>query len=332
MANGLGCDALVRHLLDGRWHSGAALVRELGITPALLRTRIRTLRSWGLEIQAARGAGYRLAQTLELFDEARIREHLALADPVAIHIFPALESTNEYLMSRPLDGGSHVCLAEFQRAGRGRRGRAWVSPFGANVCLSVGWSCERVPPDLAALGLALGLVSTQFLHGLGAEAVLVKWPNDLVVDGRKLAGILVEQRRESRGRIQIVAGIGLNLSLTAEQASQIGQPWTSLAQVLPDSANRPPSRNRIAAGLIDAILRARNTFHRQRFAPFRALWPRHDATRDRRVNVYMAGGTLEGIARGVDVDGALLLDTGQEELRRIVAGEVSLRVAAGVAG
>lgn len=321
---------LVRYLQDGCWHSGEAIAHELGISRAAVWKHIHRLRAWGVEIQAVRGAGYRLTQPLELLDEARIRGHLghAAADAISIKIFQALESTNTYLMSRPLRSGIDACLAEYQHTGRGSRGRRWVSPFAANIALSIGWRFAETPPGIGSLPLAVGLACAAFLRDLGAEGIFVKWPNDLVIAGRKLGGILVEHRGEASGAGQVVVGIGLNVHMSALQGDSIDQPWTDLVQALPGGASMPPSRNRVAAGLIDAMMGVRDGFQGEGFAPFLRRWLEFDAVRDCAVNVQAPTGVLEGTARGVDVDGALLLDTSSGR-RRVFSGEVSLRLSRG---
>lgn len=318
---------LVRYLQDGCWHSGEAIAHELGISRAAVWKHIHRLRSWGLGIQAVRGAGYRLTQPLELLDEAGIRGHLGrtATDEISIEIFQALESTSTYLMSRPLRSRVNACLAEYQHTGRGRRGRRWVSPFGANIALSIGWRFVETPPGFGSLPLVVGLACAAFLRGLGAEGVSVKWPNDLVNAGRKLGGILVEHRGEASGAGQVVVGIGLNVRMSAPQGDSIDQPWTSLMQALPGGARMPPSRNRVAAGLIDAMTGVHDDFQREGFGPFLRRWSEFDAVHNCAVNVQAPTGVLEGTARGVDADGALLLDTSSGR-QRVFSGEVSLRL------
>src|SRR5699024_9641982 len=162
----------------------------------------------------------------------------------------------------------------------------------------------------------------RFVHRLGAVDVKVKWPNDLVIGECKLGGILVEHRGGHGGRYRVVAGIGLNLGRGTADSARIGQPVASLAGVRSYTGAQPPSRNRVAAGMIEAVLGVCRTFAQDGFAPWRAVWPRYDAARDRTVSIRMPTTTLTGVARGVDSDGALLLDT-DEGRRRIYSGEVS---------
>jgi len=318
---------LLTLLADGRVHSGVRLGRALGIEQGAVRARIRDLRRRGLEIHALRGRGYRLGAALELLDAARIGAQLdagALRRLDRLEVLPEVDSTNRRLLQAAREQGAaaRACFAECQSAGRGRRGRIWCSPLGGNLYLSLSRVYGASPRGLAGLSLALGTAVAETLAALGETDVLLKWPNDLVRDGRKIGGLLIETLSAPPGRTLVVAGVGLNVAMPAGASPAIEQPWAEIAAVRAGTLGR----NRLAGRLLAALLEAMERFAAGGFAVFREAWTRLDAARGPAVTVSSPAGELRGIARGVDAQGALLVDTGgcTETLN---CGEVSMRVA-----
>jgi len=315
---------LVDALADGAWHSGETLAEVSGISRAALAKRIDRLRDWELEIEARQGLGYRLAQPLERLDVMRLR--VALGNALRVDVLTETDSTNSRLLDADPAQDPQALLAEFQTAGRGRRGRSWRSPFGANLYLSLAWSFASWPPALTTLSLAVGARCAQRLATLGVAGIGVKWPNDLLVDGRKLGGILIEHRGESGGACRVVIGLGLNVAMSSQQAEGITQPWIGLNEALQAAGHAPLSRNRLATELLQALRAALADFEGAGFTPFAAEWHRHDLARGRQVQVLLGERTLDGIARGIDAQGALIVDAdGQQHV--LHSGEVSLRLA-----
>jgi BirA family biotin operon repressor/biotin-[acetyl-CoA-carboxylase] ligase len=312
---------LIEQLADGDWHSGEILAAQAQVTRAALAKRMDRLKAWGLAVEARTGLGYRFERPLERLDASAIlrasselvRTRLRKLEVVAI-----ADSTNLRLLETDGSADPRALLAEHQSAGRGRRGREWISPFGANLYLSLAWSFPHWPPQLTALPLAVGVACARALAlgGLG-----LKWPNDLSVNGRKLGGILIEQRGEAGGACRTVVGVGLNVTMQGQQGAQIAQPWISLAEATSGS----PSRNALAAQLITQLVLALEQFSTSGFAGFRSEWSRLDLTRDRQVRVEQGHDSFEGTARGVDESGALLVETASG-LQRVLAGDVSLRL------
>jgi BirA family biotin operon repressor/biotin-[acetyl-CoA-carboxylase] ligase len=310
--------ALADALADGAWHSGEDLARSSGISRAALAKRVDKLRDIALDVEARQGLGYRLAAPLERLDLAVLRA----AAPLRVDVVALTDSTNAQLLAADAGADPQALFAEFQSAGRGRRGRRWVSPFAANLYGSLAWSFAAWPPQLTTLSLAVGVACVRALRAAGVGELQLKWPNDLVAGGRKLGGILIEHRGEAGAGCRVVIGIGINVAMSAAQGAAVDQAWTSASA----QSAAPVSRNRLAALLLrelDASLRA---FATQGFAPFAPDWAALDLTRDREITVQQPDGALTGIARGVDEQGALLVDTptGRERLH---AGEVSVRVA-----
>ena len=314
--------ALVDKLADGGWHSGEELAALAHITRAALAKRIDKLEAWGLGIEARQGLGYRLLQPLERLDARIIRKGLSASAHQRLRgnlrVVTVTDSTNLRTLESDSADDPQVLLAEFQSAGRGRRGRSWVSPFGANLYLSMGWSFPHWPPHLTALPLAIGVACARALE---LPRLKLKWPNDLLADGRKLGGILIEQRGEAGGACRAIIGIGLNVAMREQQAAGIEQPWISLSEALGST----PSRNVLAAGLITQLMLALEQFSASGFAAFRAEWDRLDVTRSQNVHIEQGGEIQNGIARGVDDSGALVLETALGR-QMIFSGEVSLRL------
>jgi len=304
--------------------SGDALASGLGQTRAAIWKRIQGLRAAGVAIEGRAGDGYRLAQPLELLDCARIIGQLApeVAGAIAdLEIGWTLGSTNSELLRRsaPLRGVA-VLLAERQTGGRGRRGRQWASPLAANIYLSLSRAFAGGLSRMGGLSLAAGVATGEALHALGFSGAGLKWPNDVLVEGCKLGGLLVEGGGEFAGPARAVIGLGLNVRMPAQTAADISQPWTDLDTL----AGVLTSRNEVAAALLSHLLPALEQFEQEGLAPFLPRYAALDVLAGRTVRVEEAGTLHEGIADGLAEDGALrvLIDG---SVRCFHAGEVSVR-------
>lgn len=319
---------LLRTLADGGWHSGEALARESGITRAGLSKRLQKLMQWGLEIETQPGRGCHLVHPLELLAADEIIGALppTLQGRLHVRVLAGTDSTNTQLLNGGDADDPQALLAEHQTAGRGRHGRSWHSPFGTNLYLSLAWSFPQWPAALSALPLATGVATAEALAELKLPDLRLKWPNDLWIGGAKLGGILIEQRGEAGGACRVVIGLGLNVAMRSATTAHIGAPWTTLAEALGTAPSRGmPSRNGLAARILARWVAMLERFAAEGFAPFEAGYRALDLLRSRAVTVQMADGEFNGIARGVDETGALLVDAG-ETRRRILSGDVSLRV------
>lgn len=316
-------ETLLRLLADGKFHSGEQIGEVLGVSRAAIWKAIKGFESIGLPVDAVRGRGYRLRKPMELLDRERILAAIdgeARAKIAAMELLFSIDSTNRYLAADDDAevGTARVCVAEMQTAGRGRRGREWCSPVGANVYLSIAWRFTEGPARLMGLSLALAVASAQVLQRLGVPEIKVKWPNDVWYQGRKLAGLLLEVTGEANGPCQVVAGIGVNLGMPVDMV--IDQPWADLGEAVPDL-----SRNRLTGVLIEAFVNALQTFAVHGFTPFHAAWASWDAVLGRRVSLILPNGPVEGVAQGIDATGALILETPKGR-QCFSGGEVSLRV------
>ncbi len=320
------CFDLLRLLQDARFHSAAALARELGATPAAVQAALRELENLGLELKRARGHGCRLAQAYDCVDAVAVRAALG-AHACDFH-FESLDvcaSTNTLLLERARAGapGGQVIACELQSAGRGRRGNSWQSGLGGSLTFSLLWRFARGAAGLSGLSLAAGLAVARALAALGVADVQLKWPNDLLHAGRKLGGILIELHGDSPDSTAVVIGIGLNLRLHSGARGAIAQPVTDLAAI----AEPVPRRNRLLAAILIELARVLELFAQKGFAPLRQEWMARHAHQGRPVTLSSGDGKMiAGTAAGVAADGALLLDTARG-LERFVSGELSLRAA-----
>ena len=301
---------LLAALATGETLSGARLAAETGVTRAAIWKQIEALRHRGMPIESAGAAGYRLPWPIQMLDEPSIRADL----PAAIgrrlgvlELYWELDSTSSELQRRGATAPDFsVIMAETQTAGRGRRGRSWLSPPGLNIYLSCLKRFDAGFASLSGLSLATGVIVLRALHALEIASPRLKWPNDVLTDSGKLAGILVELSGEYQGPCAAVIGIGLNLRLTPALREQATQPVSDLAGL---AHGTPPDRNRMAAALIASLVEGLDQFERDGFAAFVDEYTEHDALRGVPLRVSGAAGELDGIGAGIDVRGALQLQT-----------------------
>jgi BirA family biotin operon repressor/biotin-[acetyl-CoA-carboxylase] ligase len=319
-------------LADGQLHSGEWLGKELNVSRAAVWKGMERLRALGVEVQALPRRGYRLSNPVELLDAQRIGAELGpqrIGQLRKLELLFEVDSTNTRLLGNapPPCGSADVCLSELQHAGRGRRGRRWIAPFGGGVALSVAWTFSDGARTLPALSLGVGVAVWRALVRAGAQGVTLKWPNDIWFQDRKIGGVLIELRAEASGPAHVVIGVGLNVALPAAARREIEAGGVRVAAVA-DACAVAPSRNLVAGALLDELLSMLGQFEREGFAAFRDAWMALDALSGRPAQVLLADTAISGTARGVDQEGALLLDTG-DRVQRFVSGEASLRVIEG---
>ncbi|QSV12383.1 bifunctional biotin--[acetyl-CoA-carboxylase] ligase/biotin operon repressor BirA [Kosakonia oryzae] len=310
---------LISILANGEFHSGEQLGERLGMSRAAINKHIQTLRDWGIEVFTVPGKGYSLPEPIQLLDEALIRSRITQGN---ITVLPVIDSTNQYLLDRlnELHSGD-ACVAEYQQAGRGRRGRKWISPFGSNLYISMYWRLDQGPAAAIGLSLVIGIVMAEVLRDLGADQVRVKWPNDLYLQDRKLAGILVELTGKTGDAAQIVVGAGVNLMMRKAQAEDISQSWINLQE-----AGVRIDRNMLAIRLVTELRTALKCFEQEGLAPFLSRWEKLDNFINRPVKLIIGEKEIVGISRGIDAQGALLLEQ-DGVIKPWVGGEISLRSA-----
>lgn len=316
---------LLQLLSKGQFFSGEELGRQLSISRTAVWNHIKQIRELGLDVHAVQGKGYRLADPIELLEHEQILSHLddALKEEFLLEVFPQLDSTNRYLMQRIYElpaSKSRICLSDYQTAGRGRRGRQWISPFGSNIYFSQLWRFGKGIGAIEGLSLVVALALCEMLQELGIEGVGIKWPNDIYFNQRKLAGILLEMSGEASGSCNVVIGIGINVNMSRLTQLDIDQPWIDLAEIF----RGPVSRNLVAARLIETMQKYLSEFDDAGFTAFQSRWRQFDLLHDQNVEIREIQGTRQGVARGIDDSGALLIENAKG-LERVLSGDVSIR-------
>lgn len=319
---------VLRQLADAEFHSGAALARALGVSRGTIWNAVRELDAAGLDVYRVRGRGYKLSSAVSLLDrDAVLRGAGASASRFQIDIVNLADSTNTLLMQRVAGNAPSgtVLAAEWQQSGRGRLGRPWHAHLGGALTFSLLWRFSQGASALAGLSLAAGVALARAASKLGAADVRLKWPNDVLWHGGKLAGMLIEMQGDALGPSAVVLGIGLNVRLSPAVRSRIDQP----AADLETACARALDRSAVLGAVLAELATVLDAFAREGFAPLREEWERAHAHQGRRVALKLPDGRVEyGIARGVADDGALLFDSGST-VHRLHSGEVSLREAAG---
>jgi BirA family biotin operon repressor/biotin-[acetyl-CoA-carboxylase] ligase len=314
-------------LADGEFHSGQQLAEATGVTRSAVWKQIRRLADLGLEVEGVTGRGYRLAAPLELLDTAGIRCGLdpgAWEVPVDIETLFEINSTSGYLLDALGADSIHgrAVLAEYQTAGRGRRGNPWLAAPASGLCLSLGWHYESAPASLTCLSLAAGVAVAGALRGEGCPGVQLKWPNDVLVDGAKLAGILIESHAQGAGPCDVVIGVGVNVHLPEQLERTLDRRVTDLERVL---APVTPSRNRLAARLINALVAMLKRYDSDGFSSFLEAWRELDYAAGREAVLLLPGQQTAGRVVGIDENGLLIMAI-EGERRKFSSGELSLRI------
>lgn len=317
----MNIEKLLTILADGRFHSGEELSDCLGVSRTAVWKQIARLHEFGLEVNAVKGRGYRLRQDLELLSLSEIYRHLndQTCDTFdRIDLVLTTESTNRVAAAARVT--PYVYLAEMQTAGRGRRGREWISPFATNIYLSLAWRFNEATASLDSLSLCVAVALARALRNLGCPGVGLKWPNDLLFGNKKLAGILLEASGEVGGPVRVIIGIGLNVAMTQGQGKVIDQEWISLNEIV----EKPVSRNKVVAAILNEMSLALPRFEQQGFAGFEQDWRQFDCLVNQPVVLHLGTKNISGLARGVDPTGALMIEHG-DEIKLYRGGEVSVR-------
>lgn len=315
---------LLRLLSDGEFHSGERLANQLGVARATVHNALQAAAGMGLELYSVRGRGYCLSQQLHWLDVYKIRSHLgSQANALRIDILDQATSSNALMLQLAAQGAptGTVLAVEWQSAGRGRMGRAWHAGLGNALTFSLLWRFQRGVAGLSGLSLAIGVGLIRALHELGVTQAELKWPNDILLQGGKLAGLLLEAQGDMLGPSAVVIGVGLNLRLPQAMRDHIEQQASDLAALEMEL----PERNQLFAVVLKNLTTVLEEFTEYGFPAMREEWERHHAFQQRRVRLLLPDGTqAEGVARGVTDTGALRLDLPAGE-RIFNAGEISLR-------
>lgn len=325
---GAGADLppLVAALAAGRPVDADELARRAGCGGQALDAELAALRAAGLEI-ASDARGWRLNPPLDLLDIAAVRAALpaSVARRVgALENHWRIDSTSNEIARRlaTLPDRAFV-FADWQQAGRGRRGRAWVAPPASALQVSCLKRFRVGYAALSGLSLVAGIAAAEALEACGARGVRLKWPNDLVLGDAKLGGILVELGGEAAGPCHAIVGIGMNCTLPAAARAALGRPCADLAAAC---AGRAPERNALAAALVERLVETLDAFAESGFAAFAAAFAERDALAGRGVRIEGARRAFTGVAAGVDARGALQV-RGADGVCSVDSAEVSVRAA-----
>lgn len=279
----------------------------------------------GLEVYAVRGRGYQTPRPVDWLDEQAIQACLGDASAAFdVRVLDSVDSTNTELMRAGLQGaatGSVIC-AEHQLAGKGRRGRYWHAVLGGSLTFSVLWRFENGLQSLAGLSLAVGLAIARAMNRLSPHQTRLKWPNDVLMDYRKLAGILVEVQGDLDGAAFAVVGIGLNVSLNSAQRDAVDQAVVDLSEM-----GVTVARNQLLADCLRELHQVLTVFRQHGFAGLRDDWAALDAYGGKAVSLKLSDRQdIHGVAAGVDTSGAFLLRDARGDVHAYSGGEISLRL------
>lgn len=318
---------LIQILSNGEFHSGERLGEQLSLTRSAIWKLVKQLSAWDLEIESITNKGYRITSGLSLLETAKILpfvEKKQQSQLAQIELFDSLPSTNDYLLNLK-SKHNHACFSEKQTLGKGRRGRTWISPFAKNIYLSLLWHFEKDLSELSSLSIAIAVSVIDTLQQFGVTQKLgIKWPNDVLCENHKLAGILVELSGTTNDVCSAVIGVGLNVHMSNAtlNSQNITQPWTSLQSLIDQKIDR----NKLAGMLLNNLIETASVFQKQGLAAFLPQWQKLDLTFGKPVTIITHTKELQGIGRGINEQGHFLLETTPNQIKNFASGEVSLRL------
>lgn len=306
-------------LNDCNVHRGTDIAEHLSLSRTAVWKVIQRLKNYNIAIES-KHQGYQLKAPLILFDKNKI-ESLIKDQRVSLECFETISSTNNCFNNKTPLKNLQVCLAEHQSKGRGRLGRSWVSPFGRNIYCSFIYEFNKDISELSGLSLVVGILAANSLELLDQKLKpLLKWPNDIYVNNKKLGGILIEITAEANGNSKAIIGVGLNINMKDEELKGVDQPWTSLEH----SLNIKLDRNPVAAQLIQSIIKGIDIFVEKGIEAFLPEWKRYDLLENREVSLSQGAEIISGIARGINLQGHLLLELPSGEVKKFSYGDATL--------
>ena len=315
---------LITELADGAYHSGEALGKQLNVSRTAVWKQLRKLADWGIELESCKRRGYRIPGGLSLLDLSQIRQQLVAQAAKELHcleVHQTVDSTNELAMRSAQQGSASgsVFLAEAQSAGKGRRGRTWVSPYGRNIYLSVVYGFSGGVAAVEGLSLAVGVAVVRALEAMGVRDLGLKWPNDIFWSGRKLGGVLLEINGDPAGACEVIVGIGINVQMSVREAAMVDQEWVNLSEITSSFLDR----SNVAAHILNGLLPLLGSYGDCGFSRYRDAWLALDCFDGQPVALVAGETTVAGVARGVNETGALCIETA-DGFRFFSGGEISL--------
>lgn len=300
----------------------------MGVSRTAVWKQLKVLESMGLPFESVKGKGYKIPKNFELLDADKVSSNLkneVKGQLSGLHIYQSLDSTNEaanqLIVAQTSTSSGAVILSEYQTMGKGRRGKSWVSPFAANLYLSLVWDFDHGASALQGLSLAVGVAVSRALNQLKVEGVRLKWPNDIYIENKKLGGILLEMVGDPAGQCTVIIGIGINHTMPKQSGEAIDQEWTDLTAV----TNEAISRNTLAAFIINHCFDILSDYQQRGFARYQDEWQAIGAFLGTQAVVSTANKSTVGMPVGVDEFGALKMKLASGEIKSFIGGELSLR-------
>jgi BirA family biotin operon repressor/biotin-[acetyl-CoA-carboxylase] ligase len=315
---------LVNILNDGLFHDGSEMGKKLGITRSAVWKIIQKLHHYQIDIESVKSRGYLLKEPLILLDRNKIKKTLDnnFSNNIDLLLFENINSTNHYLKTFRSEKNIAICLAEYQESGKGRLSRQWHSPFGQNIYFSCRYFFDNDISKLGGLSLVVGLAMIQVLQkNFPEEKFLIKWPNDILWEQKKLAGILIEINGEVHDKSTVIIGIGLNVNMQDDQEKNIDKYWTSLRKI----SNQYIDRNKIVGDLINYLIKYLMRFQMEGFQSFIQEWQAVDYLTQRFITVKNHQTEVTGLVKGVTEQGFLLLELHNGEVKEISAGDTTIK-------
>ncbi len=310
-------------LSDNQYHDGTSMGKQLNISRAAVWKVIKKLEQYAIDIKSVKGKGYLLQTPLILLDDEKIKAGLH-TQSIQIELLEKIDSTNDYLKSFiEKNKAIRVCIAESQTQGKGRLNRQWHSPFGKNIYLSLLYPFQKDISELSGLSLVVGLAISQAIESMisSNEKFAVKWPNDIIVNGHKIAGTLIEIQAESNGFCQVIIGIGINVNMQDANKKQIDQAWSSLLML----TEKYHDRNQLCAALINHLMDYLERFTHDGLIGFVEEWQNKDALFGKSTTISAGNTQHQGICAGINEQGHLLLKMQDETIKAFASGDATLQ-------
>jgi BirA family biotin operon repressor/biotin-[acetyl-CoA-carboxylase] ligase len=311
---------LIQTLNDGEFHDGTTLGDLLAITRAAVWKMINKLLDYDVPVESVKGKGYRLATPIILLDEKAIKKGLHNKQ-ISVTIFESIASTHLYCRQGEKDNKINIALAEAQTAAIGRFARPWIAPFAKNIYFSMRYPFNKDVSELAGLSLLIGLSLQQTLQNeLGIKSLKLKWPNDILHEGKKLAGVLMDVDAEANGRCHVIISFGLNVNFIKNQQAKIAQPWTSLQKITKVTYDR----NKLLYKIINDLEKNITCFNEKGLTPFLETWEKNDYLQHKAITLKNFDKTIKGVVLGINKYGHLVLQQKNGVILECSSGDTTL--------
>ena len=295
---------LLEMLNDLKFHDGSQLGQRLNMSRQGVWKMLQKIQAQGIELESCKGRGYRFKHPLYLLSQKKIVQDLNWLSQDVV-VLESVDSSNRYL--NKIDPKPKLVLAEAQSDGRGRMGRRWYSPFAQNIYMSLHYTFQKEVSLMHGVSLACAVSVIKALKQIlphDKDKLVIKWPNDILYQNKKLAGILIDLQADANGSCEVIIGIGLNVNMQTAPSALIRYPWCSLAHI----AGNVLDRNAVAVTLVRQLMSDMQLYQQQGFEPFCKAYDQYDALQGTLVTLKHHQQACKGIARGINEYGHLILD------------------------